>query len=1169
MRVDRSPGETRVIWSASDLKSSAECEFAWARLLDAKLGRLALVEEPEDTMLARAAALGDEHEDRWLQKYLEAFGSWQGSRGGVAMIERAHSADAAAMAAVVDRTLAALASDADVVFQAAFVDDDFVGFADFLVRDEFGRWLVQDSKLARSAKPTALMQLAAYIAQLDRLGIERSDDVQLLLGSGETTTHAVRDLLPLFEIRRERLRRIIADRAPELGERGEPLAWGDERGDLELVSCGRCATCEAEVIANRDLFLVAKLRSVQRSKLRAAGIATLDELAAATAAPTGMNPSTFAALREQAEMQLEEERTGRPAFRVYAPREIGMLPPPDPGDIFFDFEGDPLYTEGARAGQAAQNDLQYLFGWVDNDENYTALWAHSFAEEREQLEAFLAYVARRRLAHPMMHIYHYAAYEVTKLRQMTSRYGVGEAELAKLLAEGVFVDLLPIVNRSLRIGKRSYSIKKLEPLYMGEQLRASDVQNGGDSILSYVEARQLDDLDTPAARAQREALLRDLADYNRYDCVSTLHLRDWLLARAREAGVVPSESEPVDEWVYEESELGKALGLATDRAETEGRDATVWRLAHASIEYYRRENKTFWHDHYERLGNPLNLWEDTKDVLAVNELASRVVADWGLQGPRDRTLKRIVELRGTIAPGSSFKAGGASKPFALYERPAPWPNAVNKPRAIYVPRALDVVAVEADTVTVIESAIDGHTWGALPVALTPASPPPVPGIQAALERWGQQLLAAEPEIPLDVASDVLGRRAPRTRSGRGVHEHKEASTVDAIVAAVRDLDNSYVAVQGPPGTGKTYSASHVIAKLVGEFGYRVGVVAQSHAVVEYLLDRIVGAGVDAAQVAKNAKATDAPAFTNLNNANDLADFMAGQRGGYVVGGTAWDMTNRKRVGEQSLDLLVIDEAGQFSLASTIAVARSASNLLLLGDPQQLPQVSQGIHPAPVDASALGWIMNGSHVLPPEYGFFLEESWRMHPKVSAPVSALAYSGELRSAASAEHRLIAGVEPGVHPRPIRHRDNATESVEEAGEVVAIVRDLIGRAFVDGKGAEPRPLNQGDFIVITPYNAQCELVREALERAGFGSVRVGTVDKFQGQEAAVSMTSLAASSGKAAPRGSDFVLLQNRLNVAVSRAQVAAYLVYSPGLLDELPHTPEGIARLSAFARLTTAR
>lgn len=276
---------------------------------------------------------------------------------------------------------------------------------------------------------------------------------------------------------------------------------------------------------------------------------------------------------------------------------------------------------------------------------------------------------------------------------------------------------------------------------------------------------------------------------------------------------------------------------------------------------------------------------------------------------------------------------------------------------------------------------------------------------------------------------------------------------------------------------------------------------------------------------------------------------------------------------------MIDEAGQFSLASTIAVAAGAKRLLLLGDPQQLPQVSQGAHPEPVDTSALGWVMDGDAVVRPEYGYFLARSWRMHPFVAAPVSKLAYAGKLASASGTEKRSVDGIDPGLHVVPLRHRGNATQSPEEAAEVVRIVRDLVGRTFTDNTGAgadadtdddnvTTRPLTPADIIVITPYNAQRQLVHEALASAGFGDVPVGTVDNFQGKEAVVSITSLAASSGRDAPRGPEFLLLQNRLNVAISRAQCVAYLIHSPALLDDLPYTPEGVARLSAFARLVGA-
>jgi len=400
--------------------------------------------------------------------------------------------------------------------------------------------------------------------------------------------------------------------------------------------------------------------------------------------------------------------------------------------------------------------------------------------------------------------------------------------------------------------------------------------------------------------------------------------------------------------------------------------------------------------------------------------------------------------------------------------------------------------------------------------------------------------------------------------------------VAAITASILALDRSYLAVQGPPGTGKTFVGSHVIARLVTDHGFKVGVVAQSHAVVEHMLERVIAAGLPAMRVAKAPKEGGGKtAFTAIPK-NGVAAFAAEHSDGYVVGGTAWDFAHTQRVPRGSLDLLVIDEAGQFSLASTIAVSLAAKRLLLLGDPQQLPQVSQGTHPEPVDTSALGWVMHGEQVIPASHGYFLARSWRMHPAVAAVVSALSYAGRLFSREGAERRSLSGVEPGVHVVPVRHRGNATESPEEAAEVVRIVRDLIGRDFTDIRigddgsavPCDPRPLSATDVIVVAPYNAQVVCVERALAEAGYGDVRVGTVDRFQGQEAAVSIVTLAASSGRDAPRGSDFLLLQNRLNVAISRAMVAAYLVHSPALLDDLPHTPEGVARLSAFARLVRA-
>lgn len=1192
---------------------AANCEFEWLRALDAKLGRCEAVVDAEDAMLERAARMGDAHEERVLAGYRAEHGD------GVIEIARAPSGDAEQMARALAATEAAFADpDATVVFQAAFATDEFVGFADFIVRDA-GAWRVQDTKLARRAKSTALMQLGAYVDQLDRLGVERSDEVDLLLGDGTTSTHLVDDVLPLFFVRRDRIRALIADRQVEQGAAGEAIAWGDARGALGVRACGRCATCQQEVAAHRDVLLVAGMRPTQRDRLREAGIGTIDELAAASSKPMRMGDDAFQALRTQARLQVATEREGvaAPLYEVVNPAALGAMPRPDHGDIFFDFEGDPLHSERLPDGRLAWG-IDYLFGWVDLKEQYTPLWAHDLAAERRALERFCDVVATRRLASPGMHIYHYAPYEPSHLAAMAARHGTREAEVDRMLRDELFVDLYPIVKNALRVGSRSYSIKKLEPLYMGDEVRTQDVQKGDDSIVRYVEACELADA---GREEEARAIFDDLADYNRYDCVSTRRLRDWLVERARETRVLPAAPEDRPSDVYEPSPRALALTARADElrearvasaqeaspASADGRvtgdaggaplpmrredvvaspppsaDEDALRLAAAAIDYHPREAGAFWRGHFERLREPISLWSETRDVVVVDIRRSDVIEGWHVpEGARVE--RRLLWLRGDLAPGTRLRPGAS--PFALYQAPAPFPAESASNRWLHVPREVRVIEVLDDGAIVEEYAASGHTWNELPTALTPPKPPPAGAQQGAIDEWADAILLGEKNVaahdgvfPIDAATDILrGLRADH-HSGR-VMSSSIGNDVDAIVLSLLSVP-TYLAVQGPPGTGKTYVGSHVVARLVNDHGWKVGVVAQSHAVVENMLDRVVGAGVPADQVGKTLKGgarADGERFTVLPR-NGLAGFQQGRSRskGYVIGGTAWDFANVTRVDRRALDLLVVDEAGQFSLASTIAVSMSARRLLLLGDPQQLPQVSQGTHPAPVDTSALGWLMRGRAVLPEGHGYFLAQTWRLRPEVALPVSELSYSGQLRSRDGAEKRRVDGLPAGVHPIAVPHRGNVTESPEEAAEVLRLVRDAVGRDYVDitidddqVASAEPaRPLTQADVIVVAPYNAQQQLVESTLVAAGFGDVRVGTVDRFQGQEAAVAILTLAASSGRDAPRGPEFLLLENRLNVAISRAKVVAYVVHSPALLDDLPFTPEGVARLSAFARLVGA-
>ena len=431
------------------------------------------------------------------------------------------------------------------------------------------------------------------------------------------------------------------------------------------------------------------------------------------------------------------------------------------------------------------------------------------------------------------------------------------------------------------------------------------------------------------------------------------------------------------------------------------------------------------------------------------------------------------------------------------------------------------------------------------------------------------------------SADLLFRRAPRLKKGASNAKNAEnlplevdfpgsaLPTVDAVHAAVRALDRSYVAVQGPPGAGKTFLASHVIARLVAE-GAKVGVVAQSHAVIENLMLACCARdGFDISRAVRlrgKSVTPDAP-WSEVSD-SELTELISGE-GGLLFGGTVWDYVSERRVSAGSLDVLVVDEAGQFSLTNTVAAARAARSVLLLGDPQQLPQVSTGVHPYPVDVSALGWLSNGTAALDPRFGYFLGESWRMDSALCERVSWLSYDGALASAAATAGRTLQGVAPGVVSYPVEHAGCSVRSVQEAQAVVDCVRELLGREWVPAAGAEPRPLAAEDCIVVAAYNAQVDCVREALIAAGLADssgagVRVGTVDKFQGQEAAVVLVSL-ASSRVDSGRGAGFVLSPNRLNVAVSRGQWQAVLVHSPWVARSVPQDVEEVLALSGFAGL----
>lgn len=1148
-----------VAWSASDLTNAASCEYQTLKELDYLRNRATRPKRESDTFLDRIAQLGLAHEARVLDEYRK-----QGRVKPMPYPRPPYTREA--LDTINSRTLTALGGGADVLYQGALWDGEILGIADFLENTPDG-WLVADAKLARSAKTTALLQLAAYAYLLAQQGQPVAPSVALNLGDKTRAEFPTSDLLPVFLDRQERMRELVEFHKGLQA----PVAWGEEFAH----ACGTCDECVEAATANNDLLLVANIRADQRRKLHSIGVRTVEQLAHATIRPADLPEASFERLRQQAKLQWEQSQRedGKVLFELTptAPDTLARLPNPSDGDLFFDFEGDPLFTEA----DGTPSSLEYLWGVLDTQGVFEPLWAHDGTEEKEALTQFLDLVKDRWDTYPDMHVYHYAPYEVTALKRLVRKYQVHEDTLDDLLRARVFVDLYETVRGAVRVGQPSYSIKMLEPLYMPARKQDDDsVGDGAASVVAYHEYREW--LETNPEKAQQR--LAELEKYNEYDCISTLELRDWLLEQAEEAGIQTGtvagslneeERAEKEKWEREREEKNKDRiatfnKLLEKAGPPDDRDAETraYAMLAAALWYFRREDLQFWWEHFDRLKNHVDLWAEDRDVFTVK--SGTVDSDWE-KPPRAKTnLVRTATLEGEWSAGSTPTNKAVSVYAAFDDSQNLYDVGPTVSKVVFDP-------ANPNRVTITESAnpenvlIHKRPRADFPAALVPASPPPTKGLADAVLKVGKQTSTAD-SLPFGAALDLLAHRPPRVRGDLP----QDGEPVENLVAALTAMDDSYVAVQGPPGTGKTYVGARVIKDLVEKHHWKVGVVAQSHAVVENMLDGIAEAGLDPSKIAKEASkkdSTGARQWISISR-NRLASFVASHPDGCVVGGTAWDFVNEGRVPRGSLDLLVVDEAGQFALAPTLAASVAAKRLLLLGDPGQLPQVSQGAHPEPVNDSALGWLMGDARVLPAEYGYFLEETYRMPKALADEVSTLSYNGQLKTAEKAAERKLAGTLPGVRVILVPHTGNRVDSVEEAKQVAAEIENLIGFEWLDPKTGEKRPLTEDDFLVVAPYNAQVNLIQNHLENAGLGDVRVGTVDKFQGQEAPVAIMSMTASSKDDVPRGLDFVLNRNRVNVAISRAQWQAIVVRSPSLTRFWPSSVETLLDLGAFLGLGTS-
>jgi uncharacterized protein len=824
---------------------------------------------------------------------------------------------------------------------------------------------------------------------------------------------------------------------------------------------------------------------------------------------------------------------------------LSALPPPNHADVYFDMEGYPLIAGG----------LEYLFGACAVDGSGGRLefhdwWAHTREQEKAAFEAFLDWVFARWRANPGMHIYHYAAYEVSALRRLSIRHDTRQEEVDALLRHEVFVDLYQAVRHGIRIGEPDYSIKTIERFYRPR--RSTAVTTAAESIVQY--AGWIATGESPDWR--RSPILKAIRDYNEDDCRSTVELVAWLRGVAARHGIrcegaarrlqdeAGRETRELPPEAVRRQELAAALQTRPD--------PISHRLAEL-VDFHRREQKPMWWRMFDRADATADELRDDPGCI------EGVTADGS-----PATEKQSLVQTYNFDPAQECKLAVGDRTQVMF--------AHNLQKMTLASLDLERGVLQ---LKISRKGLNEKFDGRFPVqgSLLPDEFVNAEVIQTALADAAEAHLGG---ALCASATALLSRRVPSVAL-QGADE----ATVDAAVRVCLAMNGDCLVIQGPPGTGKTYTGAHVIKALVAA-GKTVGVASNSHKAIDNLLVacgeamRAEGGELDGVKVLGDDEGRLLEENRRLQYVPATKDARGMFRGG-VAGGTTWLFARPEWSG--GLDHLVVDEAGQVSLANVVAMARSARNVVLLGDQMQLEQPVQGVHPGDGGLSGLQYALKDltaskpdepafHAVLSPDYGLFLGESRRMHPDVCRFISDSIYEGRLAShpdcarqrieLAPGDRRLIAK-ECGIAFSGVEHDGNIQQSDEERDRIVAIYRELTGRPYTAADGTT-RPLVLDNFLFIAPYNAQVRCLQAVLP----AGARVGSVDKFQGQQAPVCILSLCSSYGEYGARGLGFILDRNRINVAISRAQCLAVVVADPRIASTSASSLSEMSLLNLFCK-----
>ena len=1048
----------------------------------------------------------------------------------------------------------------DFIHQASFNNGQIRGAVDLLKRVDipsklgYFSYIPIECKLASRINIKFIIQALCYCELLiDSMG-SRPKTFEIYLGGGSFEYFDIDKYWDWYQFKKKEYNSFLRNFNPNLEPENIP---GDHSTWTEFIT--------ERLKKNRDLILVHNMLKTQRKKLRAKGILSIDQLAAikSNIKIPGMNPEILERLRQQAKMQIKPRKNENvPEFILKVQdNSFGLfnLPKPNRGDIWFDLEGARDFVRGTNR--------EYLFGIVYLDENNelrdSYWWAHTDEKEKLSFEQFVDWVEKRRKKYPDLHIYHYANYEKAAVRDLQQNYLTCMTEITEWLTNNLLIDLQPIVQNTIILGEESYSLKKVEKLYMN---REEDMQSAVESMVAYERWRKSGECGVPGKLEDGlSPMLEEIRLYNKDDLVSTYKLNQWLLKLKSQLNIEESFLKQEDKKEKKDREIDTQASLLFDEIPSQelqinqNKNKVIpsnprgwsWETQKVLASLFgflvREQDFNYWRyfDRQEQsFVNPSSLLKDDEVIAEAHLIESSADIEYSFNPEQPIKLEKDANNWGLrlFLPKSGRKL--LVQPYGLDCEKGTIKFKESK-KKYGKTLAIDECLIKEE---------EGYFTSSIKKSLLDQA-----------KEWVIGDSSISPTIIQLLERDVVPELIP-------VNEkiNKDLPNINKYISDfIFNNDEILFAIQGPPGTGKTTLSSKVIADLVQK-GYRVAITSNSHKVIDNLLLKIdtclQDLNINKIVVKCDSRENEIFLHSNVRTLppKKISDYVS------VMGATTTKFCSKEF--DSKFDLLVVDEAGQYALANLLTIAKHSKSILLVGDTQQLAMPTKASHPNNSGQSCLQYLMNGLEVVPTNKGIFLPISWRMAPAINDVVSELFYQGKLKAntlnsgnkiiwdQASVKIDKLINPEAGVMFVPVRHKDCTLKSEEEVEKIEYLIKLLLASKYKLGSEKE-RSISIDDILIIAPFNVQVNYLKRRLNK----KLKIGTVDNFQGQEAVISIFSLTSSSGEDAPRGLDFLLEPNRLNVAISRAKVLSIVVGSPSLAESFCKTNEEVKKLNRFIRL----